>query len=68
MEEARFQVAIRLPLQKKQGLSIAQFNLVMHFHGQGVPVDYVEAMRWLELSAERGNELANHAKKAGVRS
>lgn len=33
---------------------------VMYAYGQGVPKDYVEAMRWNRFSAERGSPLAQY--------
>ncbi len=46
-----------LPLAK-QGDSQAQYALgSLYRKGEGVPQDYIEALKWLRLSAEQGNPL-----------
>ena len=42
-----------------QGTALAQFNLgFMYEYGDGVPQDLVEAHKWYNLSASRGDTLA----------
>ena len=39
----------------------AQFNLGFRYaNGEGVPQDYVEAHKWLNLAASRGNDEARN--------
>ena len=36
------------------GIAEAQFNIgLMHYHGQGVPQDFVEAVKWYRLAADQ---------------
>ena len=38
----------------KTGIAEAQFNIgLMHYHGQGVPQDFVEAVKWYRLAADQ---------------
>lgn len=42
-----------------QGNADAAYNLgVIHQHGDGVPLDYREAMRWYRQAADRGDKIA----------
>lgn len=52
-----FQAAFReLKPLAEQGNAFAQINLgVMYENGEGVPQDYVEAVRWYTLAAKQGN-------------
>ena len=46
----------QLRLEAEKGNASAQFNLgVMYFNGRGVPQDYVQAHKWLNLVASRSN-------------
>jgi len=43
----------------EQGGATAQYNLgLMYANGQGVPQDYVQAHKWLNLAATQGNKNA----------
>ena len=43
----------------EHGEAGAQYNLgFMYDHGQGVPQDYAEAVRWYRLAAEQGTYMA----------
>jgi TPR repeat protein len=45
----------------EQGSVLARYNIgKMYYLGQGVPQDYVEAMKWSRLAADQGNSLAQH--------
>jgi TPR repeat protein len=49
-----------LPLAK-QGTPEAQFKLgFMYSHGQGVPQDYQEAVKWYRLAADQGDSDAKN--------
>jgi uncharacterized protein len=52
-----YKTAHRLWLSSaEQGNANAQYELgVMHEKGEGVPLDYIEAVKWFRLSAEQGN-------------
>ena len=48
-----------LPSLAEQGNAAAQFNLgSMYAHGQGVTLDYREAVKWYRQGAEQGNATA----------
>ena len=57
-----------MPVQSKsgdlwlrQGIAEAQYNLgIMHDLGQGIPHDYAEAVKWLQLAAEQGSANAQN--------
>jgi TPR repeat protein len=45
----------------EEGHAYAQFNLgLAYYHGQGVPQDYVEAVKWYRKAAEQGNAMAQY--------
>ncbi len=44
-----------------QGDADAQLNLgFMYDHGEGVPQNYAEAVRWYRMAADQGNAIAQH--------
>jgi uncharacterized protein len=46
-------------LAANQGYALAQYGLgFMYTNGQGVPQDYVEAVKWYRLAAEQGHAVA----------
>ena len=46
-------------LAAAQGIALAQFKLgFMYKAGEGVPQDYVQAHKWFNLAASRGNPSA----------
>ena len=48
-----------LKQQAQKGDASAQFNLgVMYAEGQGVPQDYVQAVKWYRLAADQGDASA----------
>jgi len=55
-----YKKAVRLyRLSAEQGNALAQYSLgLMHQKGQGVPIDYVLAHMWVNLSASKGIEIA----------
>ena len=45
-----------VPQSRRQGLAQAQHNLgLIYSHGQGVPQDYVQAHKWLNLAASHAS-------------
>ena len=51
----RWRSVIGCPLAER-GDAEAQYNLgAMYFHGQGVPQDYAEMVKWYRLAAEQGH-------------
>ena len=51
---AKAQDIQQLRMAAEQGIASAQYNLgVMYANGQGVPQDYVQAHKWVNLAASR---------------
>lgn len=59
MSFAFSQNIIELRKQTEQGDVVAQSNLgIFYEHGEGVPQDYTEALKWYKLAAEQGDSKA----------
>ena len=55
-----YEAAVKhLTILAEQGHADAQYNLgVMYVHGQGVPQDHVQALKWFNLAATGGDSLS----------